>query len=837
MSPSLEMGSPPPPGRARAASATKIPSLEPEATTPGPSDGKGDPQKQQKACIHCRKSKVKCVHEGGPPCRRCRDANLECKFRLRADDENWRERTDETLSKLSNAVDVLLHRGSVAPGMAPPTGPLGPYPYPSQPPPMNHTMPPPSLPSPGGRPRGPGPSMLLPHGTAPPLAPSHHPGYPLMSRGSPHSDHSGSVDGASPAASNHMGRSNSFLGGRPPLHHTHSNGGDSPSTPSASHPSNHHRRTSSLRSVDVHSADAAHHHPPSLPPFSPGRATSAVAGRYGGSPPSALPTLPAAPLEETQTSPASSLHAVVTHSTPFYLTNPLPMRWTSGVSSKESYGAPVSYIGRDDPRLTCVSRGMLPLEKVRQLFMFFAERMQPHSFGFPTFPATENMTPLIISAIAMVSSLHEPSCRQYHGLLKADVLASIPDHELVEGRPLDPELGIGVEEITAACIASAWLGGSEAYVLARLARWWTLEYLRHYDLNTPGPYGNRTLTLGEALTILPPYRSIEHSVKVRIWLEAYVVDAQQAYILDREPMAAGQPASQYCEALRTAHQTRNGGPTGAGMPTSPSARLSQPDRQLIGHAAMLDILLAAKRAERRYSAGDTQMTGQYEGNHHEETVRGRLLEISGAMEATDRWLERCREDEDMSAATPSSMDLTLIFALARAFLGSQALDLPISDLAPPGGREHGTQSYCASLQASIVSMAKEASSLALDLACEKKGRGFGDRIVAMPTWYHFMLGQAVGFLTQLVQRKYRFLLAREARAILSKVESFVQLYIFEINSHAYQSPLHLYTGPTSAETGEPTCRPPPPGSGRHPASSTAEFMARALAHVKAQSKG
>lgn len=35
---------------------------------------------------------------------------------------------------------------------------------------------------------------------------------------------------------------------------------------------------------------------------------------------------------------------------------------------------------------------MLPLEKGRQLFMFFAERMQPHSFGFPTFPPTENVS-------------------------------------------------------------------------------------------------------------------------------------------------------------------------------------------------------------------------------------------------------------------------------------------------------------------------------------------------------------------------------------------------------------------------------------------------------------
>lgn len=47
-------------------------------------DGMSGGIKLQKACIHCRRSKVKCVHEGKPPCRRCKDANQECKFRLRA---------------------------------------------------------------------------------------------------------------------------------------------------------------------------------------------------------------------------------------------------------------------------------------------------------------------------------------------------------------------------------------------------------------------------------------------------------------------------------------------------------------------------------------------------------------------------------------------------------------------------------------------------------------------------------------------------------------------------------------------------------------------------------
>lgn len=40
--------------------------------------------KPQKACQSCRRSKVRCVHDGQPPCKRCSDQNIECKFRLRA---------------------------------------------------------------------------------------------------------------------------------------------------------------------------------------------------------------------------------------------------------------------------------------------------------------------------------------------------------------------------------------------------------------------------------------------------------------------------------------------------------------------------------------------------------------------------------------------------------------------------------------------------------------------------------------------------------------------------------------------------------------------------------
>lgn len=292
--------------------------------------------------------------------------------------------------------------------------------------------------------------------------------------------------------------------------------------------------------------------------------------------------------------------------------------------------------------------------------MFFADRMQPHSFGFPTFPPSEQMTPLIISSIAMVASLHEASSRQYHGVLKGDVLSQLPtETDLTEEHSLDPELGIGVEEITAACIASSWLGGDEAWKLARTARWWALAYLRHYELNmTPGPFGGvgqgRSVTLGEALTILPPFRNIDLSVKLRIWLESYIVDAQQCFMLDRAPLAPMQTPHQYCETLRGVYYQNardtafhngnaNGGGANGGVP-----KLSQHDRQLIAHANLLDVLLEAQRAERMtdYSTLHHQNGGGgVDHGAQEEIVRVRLSQILAQMEAVDRWRELCRRDE------------------------------------------------------------------------------------------------------------------------------------------------------------------------------------------------
>lgn len=156
------------------------------------------------------------------------------------------------------------------------------------------------------------------------------------------------------------------------------------------------------------------------------------------------------------------------------------------------------------------------------------------------------------------------------------------------------------------------------------------------------------------------------------------------------------------------------------------------------------------------------------------------------------------------------MDLTFTYLLTRSYIASLAISLDLSFMAsaapammpfqPAGlftdlsraGPSASTaeQDWPHSImcqQTILINTAKESALSAIDLACERKGRGFGDRLVAMPTWYHFNLSHVVGFLLQLVQRKHKFLLSREARTILSKVETFVQQYVFEITSHGYVS--------------------------------------------------
>ncbi|KAF9514496.1 hypothetical protein BS47DRAFT_1343075, partial [Hydnum rufescens UP504] len=67
--------------------------------------------KKQKACLNCRRSKLKCVvdEEHGGACVRCLTRSEECRFKSRTHDEEWQEMTSNRLDDLSRAIEELSY--------------------------------------------------------------------------------------------------------------------------------------------------------------------------------------------------------------------------------------------------------------------------------------------------------------------------------------------------------------------------------------------------------------------------------------------------------------------------------------------------------------------------------------------------------------------------------------------------------------------------------------------------------------------------------------------------------------------------------------------------------
>lgn len=487
-------------------------------------------------------------------------------------------------------------------------------------------------------------------------------------------------------------------------------------------------------------------------------------------------------------------------------------------TSSSPYARPSHSIGRNDPRLTVISMGLVSMDQARHLFKFFARYLQPHCFGFPAYPANEHMTPLIIACILMVSSMHEPNTRQYFERFRHEAFSSplLLDQQIDAHAPLDPELGIGVEEITGACIAACWLGGQTALSIARLARYWAIGYLEHFEVRS-------AQTLGEWMTILPPFRQIDLVGKLRIWLMSYITEAQQAIINDQPSLFPESEPAHYCQGLLNASRHgselaesaahESGGGKGQDLPgnvdgtprSSHSQSSAQPappsdgaggigsfssDRQLVAHARMMSILLAAQNFRRsaRIAAASTdsppdQGVRNFQPSHMVERWRDWLEELN-------RWRLLTSQHSDLSDSSLESIDLSLLYHLSRTFLASHPLDpeLGILDetqraLRAASNADPPDFSRLAVAQLRTISTAKHSALFALKLATTD----FGEKLSYLPQFYHWLLGHAAGLLLLLVQRKEIFLMAKEAESLLEVTEKFVQLYVFRITSHSFHS--------------------------------------------------
>ncbi|PWN52863.1 hypothetical protein IE53DRAFT_244900 [Violaceomyces palustris] len=721
--------------------------------------------KPQKACVLCRRSKVKCVHEGGPPCKRCVDNKLECKFRLRADDENWRERTDETLNRLEGSVDFLMsqHRSqSVKPGNSSgyhtsspqsPANLAGPSRIRKQSPFYDSSA---SIQS----------GHLMDAHPPPPIPPSNRV-FPQT-----HQRHQGTPSSSASFPSPHFGQ----------------NGGEAPS--SGPRPSSY--RPSSTTYLAFEGAGGLLSQGESSMRTNPGRIAPSVAGRARAA------QAHFAGLEMDQTKPSSIIAQV--HSELSYLPDPSRMHEArrEEKAAISPYAVPTRYIGREDPRLTVISMGLVTMDTARMLFMFFARHLQPHSFGFPSYPANENMTPLIIASLLMVASLHEPSSRHLHDRFRHEAFASLNiEQEVNRDNALDPELGIGVEEITGACIAACWLGGETAWKIARIARWWAVAYLKHFEVRS-------AQTLGEWMTILPPFRQIDLVEKLRIWLMSYVTEAQQACMHDRPSLIPDCSPAPYCEGLLNSskNSVMNASKTGVhnnSFADFPHQALAT-DRQLVAHAQMMSIILAGQEIQREAKRNIAISKSSSPGGGNVPGSAAATYEARQLIERWREWLEELNnwriaaaQQEDLSSTTENSVDLSLLYHLSRAFLASLPLDPELgiieeSHQAMRPGSNHINDPRLAIAQLRTISTAKHSAIFALELATRPGKAGFGDRLSYLPNFYHFLLGHAAGLLLTLVQRKTTFLMAKEADSLLETTERFIQLYVFKLSSHSFHSP-------------------------------------------------
>ncbi|EPQ29557.1 uncharacterized protein PFL1_02776 [Pseudozyma flocculosa PF-1] len=819
--------------------------------------------KPQKACVLCRRSKVKCIHEGGPPCKRCQDTKSECKFRLRADDEDWRERTDDTIHRLEGNVDFLMQHHHQREGSSSGATPGLPGPSHSR---MDafHA----STSSPRS-PRGIGKQSPFFEG---PASNAYHPYPPPQQRGQGTPGSTASL--VSPRYPSNGERSNSFVG--QPDRNIGGNGVQSSAT----------------RYLDFDGASGllSQKEAPMRglqgQPRVTGPSSSSI--RPG---PDGQGQLSNSEADQTRPSGIIALaQEPVNYGADLRQT---PAEQYLSIAATSPYARPSRYIGREDPRLTVISMGLVDMEIARHLFMFFARHLQPHSFGFPSYPAGESMTPLIIASILMVSAMHEPSTRHLHDRFRHEAFAALNvDQEICRDSALDPELGIGVEEITGACLAACWLGGRTAFKIARIARWWAVAYLKHFEVRS-------AQTLGEWMTILPPFRQIDLVEKLRIWLMSYIAEAQQAVMQDVPSLIPDSNPAQYCEGLLNSpksHDQKGGGGGGVsgsapthggsmaiGSASGPSQALAS-DRQLVAHARMMSIILAGQEIQRNAKRKIALAKA-----NSPQGLAGRDAVIYEARQLVERWREWLEElnrwrlvtaqHEDLSRPTETSIDLSLLYHLSRSFLASLPLDPELGILDETHlALKHSSNlndTRLAIAQLRTISTAKHSAVFALRLATRTGTHGFGDRLGYLPNFYHFLLGHAAGLLLTLVKRRSTFLMAKEDEGLLETAEKFIEKYATVIMSHSIfstgaaksaaaaaaaakgedivvdmdgaglhhpRSASHTASAAAATSTAAPPSGPGIPTDNtttdtqstgdRHPALSNAQELSRALYHVK-----
>lgn len=440
-------------------------------------------------------------------------------------------------------------------------------------------------------------------------------------------------------------------------------------------------------------------------------------------------------------------------------------------------------LGSNDPRLDAIRLGLLSSNEARSLFTHYAKAIEPLGLGFPEFPASSELTPVLLSAITAVTSLLSPSpeLRSRQPRLQNDILdRTLPYAPTTAEDEFNPESGIGTEEVVGACIWSTYQGSMEAWKVARAARWWSEKY--SYET---GPHAG--LTVGEMVAILPPVRHVSMQDRVRVWLTAFTTELHQCEIHGKESIMQLVDPAQYGQAL---------------MADISETSMTKQD------AALVFFSRVAYLVARSRESGDAET----------------LLEVTRKITlswCTTRAL--LATDPDKRDAYDHTIDLHYLLAktsvLVRACRArEERLDA------------NATSEDITLTTAAFVSTSQTCQNAAMDsikLLLSPNARFVGS-LAALPSIYHFWIAQSAVFLLELCMidgMHYRLgmLVAGQMDEILATVRELLRQYLAELS--ACSTKIEVTEASDDGEVRHETIK--------HPALDAALAVAEVLAGVQA----
>ncbi|TKY87121.1 hypothetical protein EX895_003798 [Sporisorium graminicola] len=373
--------------------------------------------------------------------------------------------------------------------------------------------------------------------------------------------------------------------------------------------------------------------------------------------------------------------------------------------------------------------------------------MEPLGLGFPDFPASSELTPVLLSAITSVASLHSPfsELRARQLQLRHDVLQrTMPYAPATAEDDFNPESGIGTEEVVGACIWSTYQGSEEAWKVARAARWWSEKY--SYET---GPHAG--LTVGEIVAILPPVRHVTMQDRVRIWLTAFLAELHQCEIHGKEPIMQLIDPAQYSQALMSSSSDNSSNKT----------KMTKQDAGLVFYSRVA-YLLARTRTEQ----GDPDRLVQA------------TRDVTASWCSTRAVLASDPEKRDVYDHT---IDLHHILAKACVLIRAcRMYEERISN------KIQGEVSAAIAAYVGCSQTCQQTCMDGIKLLLSPQ-TGFASNLAALPSIYHFWMAQCAMFLIELcmVDRlPYRLGLLVEGQLdeILRAVGAFMQQYLAELSA-------------------------------------------------------